>query len=32
MAGGAVEVRPVMDYEAAGSNVHTNEPRAEARR
>jgi hypothetical protein len=28
--GGGVEVRPVMDYEAAGSEVHTNE--AEARR
>ena len=29
-AGGSVEVRPVMDYEAAGSQVHRNE--AEARR
>jgi hypothetical protein len=30
MPGGNVEVRPVMDYEAAGSEVHSN--RAEARR
>jgi hypothetical protein len=30
MTGGSVEVRPVMDYEAAGSQVHSNE--AEARR
>jgi hypothetical protein len=30
MPGGTVEVRPVMDYEAAGSDVHRNE--AEARR
>ena len=30
MPGGTVEVRPVMDYEAAGSELHTN--RAEARR
>jgi len=30
MPGGKVEVRPVMDYEAAGSALHTNE--AEARR
>jgi hypothetical protein len=30
MPGGTVEVRPVMDYEAAGSAVHSNE--AEARR
>jgi len=30
MPGGAVEVRPVMDYEAAGSTAHSNE--AEARR
>jgi hypothetical protein len=26
--GGAVEVRPVMDYEAAGSQVHRNEAEA----
>jgi hypothetical protein len=25
MPGGAVEVRPVMDYEAAGSTQHTHE-------
>jgi hypothetical protein len=25
MAGGSIEVRPVMDYEAAGSQVHSNE-------
>ena len=30
MPGGTVEVRPVMDYEAVGSQQHTNE--AEARR
>ena len=30
MPGGTVEVRPVMDYEAAGSALHTNE--SEARR
>jgi hypothetical protein len=30
MPGGTVEVRPVMDYEAAGSEAHSNE--AEARR
>ena len=30
MPGGGVEVRPVMDYEAVGSEVHSNE--AEARR
>ena len=30
MPGGTVEIRPVMDYEAAGSTVHRNE--AEARR
>jgi hypothetical protein len=29
MPGGTVEVRPVMDYEAAGSELHTNQ--AEAR-
>src|SRR4051794_7342928 len=28
MPGGAVEVRPVMDYEAAGSEVHGNEAEA----
>ena len=28
MPGGTVEVRPVMDYEAAGSTVHTNEAEA----
>jgi hypothetical protein len=28
MPGGAVEVRPVMDYEAAGSEVHRNEAEA----
>jgi hypothetical protein len=32
MPGGAVEVRPVMDYEAVGSQLHTNEARAEAGR
>jgi hypothetical protein len=31
MPGGTVEVRPVMDYEAAGSDLHSNEARAEAR-
>jgi hypothetical protein len=31
MPGGTVEVRPVMDYEAAGSELHGNEARAEAR-
>ena len=30
MPGGTVEVRPVMDYEAAGSDVHSNEVGAEA--
>ena len=30
--GGSVEVRPVMDYEAAGSQVHTNRAEAEAAR
>jgi hypothetical protein len=30
--GGSVEVRPVMDYEAAGSHVHTNRAEAEAAR
>jgi hypothetical protein len=29
--GGTVEVRPVMDYEAVGSELHSNEARAEAR-
>jgi len=28
MPGGTVEVRPVMDYEAAGSDVHRNEAEA----
>jgi hypothetical protein len=32
MPGGTVEVRPVMDYEAAGSELHHNEARAEAGR
>ena len=32
MPGGTVEVRPVMDYEAAGSELHHNETRAEAGR
>jgi hypothetical protein len=32
MRGGSVEVRPVMDYEAAGSQVHTNRAEAEAAR
>jgi hypothetical protein len=31
MPGGTVEVRPVMDYEAVGSQLHTNEAKAEAR-
>jgi hypothetical protein len=31
MPGGTVEVRPVMDYEAIGSELHTNEAREEAR-
>jgi hypothetical protein len=30
MPGGTVEVRPVMDYEAAGSELHHNQARAEA--
>ena len=30
MPGGTVEVRPVMDYEAAGSEQHTNSATAEA--
>jgi hypothetical protein len=32
MPGGTVEVRPVMDYEAAGSELHHNETRTEAGR
>ena len=32
MPGGTVEVRPVMDYEAAGSQLHRNETKAEAGR
>jgi hypothetical protein len=32
MPGGTVEVRPVMDYEAVGSQLHHNEARAEAGR
>jgi hypothetical protein len=32
MPGGAVEVRPVMDYEAVGSELHHNEATAEAGR
>ena len=32
MPDGTVEVRPVMDYEAAGSEQHTNEAAAEAGR
>jgi len=32
MPGGTVEVRPVMDYEAVGSQLHTNEAKAEAGR
>jgi hypothetical protein len=31
MPGGTVEVRPVMDYEAVGSELHTNEAGVEAR-
>jgi hypothetical protein len=31
MPGGTVEIRPVMDYEAAGSTEHANRPAAEAR-
>jgi hypothetical protein len=31
MPGGTVEVRPVMDYEAAGSTVHRNEAEGAAR-
>jgi hypothetical protein len=31
MPGGTVEVRPVMDYEARGSELHTNEAGLEAR-
>jgi len=31
MPGGTVEVRPVIDYEAVGSDLHSNEARAEAR-
>jgi len=30
--GGSVEVRPIMDYEAAGSQAHTNRAEAEAAR
>ena len=32
MPGGTVEVRPVMDYEAAGSASHRNQPEAEGAR
>jgi hypothetical protein len=32
MPGGSVEVRPVMDYEAVGSELHHNEATAEAGR
>jgi hypothetical protein len=32
MPGGTVEVRPVMDYEAVGSQAHSNETQAEAGR
>jgi hypothetical protein len=32
MPGGTVEVRPVIDYEARGSELHHNETRAEAGR
>ena len=32
MPGGSVEVRPVMDYEAAGSQEHSNEAKVEAGR
>jgi hypothetical protein len=31
LPGGSVEVRPVMDYEVRGSELHTNESSAEAR-
>jgi hypothetical protein len=31
MPGGTVEVRPVMDYDAIGSQQHSNEAKAEAR-
>jgi hypothetical protein len=31
MPGGTVEVRPVMDYEAAGSELHNNDSGVEAR-
>jgi hypothetical protein len=31
MPGGTVEVRPVMDYEAVGSELHSHEARVEAR-
>jgi hypothetical protein len=31
MPGGNVEVRPVMDYEAVGSELHSNESEVEAR-
>ena len=31
MPGGTVEVRPVMDYEARGSELHSNDPGVEAR-
>jgi hypothetical protein len=31
MPGGTVEVRPVIDYEAVGSDLHSNEARADAR-
>jgi hypothetical protein len=32
MPGGTVEVRPVMDYDAVGSELHSNEAQVEARR
>jgi hypothetical protein len=32
LPGGTVEVRPIMDYEAVGSELHHNEARAEASR
>jgi hypothetical protein len=32
MPGGTVEIRPVMNYEAVGSEPHTNQAKAEARR
>ena len=32
MPGGTVEVRPVMDYDAVGSEQHSNEAKAEAGR